>query len=84
MPVWVAAILAGLVGVATLVLLWKLFFRDLDDFQDCLDAFTTDRVGGVLNDFGETFWPTLRLCAWIACGGIVGLGVYLGLDRLFG
>ncbi len=79
-----AICVAVLAGLVTLVLMFRLFFRDLDDFQESLDVLTKDRVSSVLDDFGEGFWPGLKLGAWIVCGLIVGLGVYVGLEKLFG
>jgi len=76
-----AAVLAGLV---TLALLFRLLFRDLGDFQECLDMVFKSSAASVLDDWGEELWPSLRLGAWIAGGGMVGLGVYLGLETLFG
>jgi hypothetical protein len=76
------AVLAGLV---TLALLFKLFFRDLEGFQECLEfAVKPDILSWVTGDLGEDLWAELRLFAWIVCGGLVGLGVYVGLDRIFG
>jgi hypothetical protein len=76
------AVLAGLVTVA---LLFRLFFRDLEDFQDCLDyALKPDMLSWVSGDLGADLWAELKLGAWIGCGLIVGLGVYVGLEKVFG
>jgi len=75
---------AVLAGLLTLAVLFKLFFRDLDDFQECLDLAFGSQVSWVLIDWGEDLWPSLKISAWIAGGGIVGLGVYWGLRTLFG
>ena len=77
-----AAVVAGLV---TLGLLFKLFFRDLEDFQECLEyALKPDMLSWVSGDLGADLWAELKLGAWIACGLIAGLGAYVGLRALFG
>jgi hypothetical protein len=76
--------IAIVAGIVTLVLVHRLFFRDLDDFQESLDVLTKDKTSDILDDFGEDLLPGLKLFAWISSGLIVGLGVYLGLTKLLG
>ncbi len=81
MAVWVA-VLAGLV---TLALLFRLFFRDIEDFQECLKyAMKPNLMSWVSGDLGEDLWCSLKFSVWIACGLIVGLVVFVGLENLFG
>jgi hypothetical protein len=80
-----AVFVAVVTGGVTLALLGRVFFRDLDDFQESLDALTKNRLSGVLDDFSDDLWPSvklLKLIAWLACGSLVGLGVYVGLEKI--
>jgi hypothetical protein len=79
-----AICIAVVAGIVTLVLVHRLIFRDLDDFQESLDVLTKDKASEILDDFGEDLLPGLKLVAWISSGLIVGLGVYFGLTKLLG
>ena len=77
--------MAILTALATLVLLFKLFFRDYENFQDCLDSVFKSRLSEVVDEWGgEDLLATLKLGLWIGCGGIVGVGIYAGLSTLIG
>ena len=79
-----AVTVAVLAGLATLGLLVKPLFGDLEGLQDCLDAPCKSSVAAVLDDFGADLWPTLKLLAWIVTGLAVALGAYGGLQKVFG
>jgi hypothetical protein len=75
-----AICVAILTALGTLALLFRLFFRDLDDFQECLDLAFGSKLSWVLTDWGEELLAWLKFGAWIGSGGIVGLGVW-GLEH---
>jgi len=64
-------------GMVTLVLSFKLFFRDLSAFGDALRFwFTPDVISMFRGEWGEDFFAELKLGLWLFLGGLVGTGVY--------
>ena len=79
-----ASIILGiLAGIGVLVLLFKPFFGDKEEFWDCVKA-RADIVSLFYSEYFEDLKSELKLGLWIFCGVIAGFGVYAGLMKLFG
>jgi hypothetical protein len=77
--------IAILAGVATLALLFKPLFGGSEDFFDCLRyTFQPDIFSWFRGEWGEDLWAELKMGAWLGCAFAAGMGVHVGLEKLFG
>ncbi len=77
--------IAVLAGLVTLTLLFKPFFGGSEDFLECLKySIQPDIFSWIQGEWGEDLWAELKMGLWLGCAFGVGLGVYVGLEKLFG
>lgn len=81
----VSIVLSVIAGVGVMVLLFKPLFGDKEEFFDCIKFwFTPDIFSFFSGKYVEDKWSEWKLGLWIIWGGMAGIGVYLGLMKLFG
>jgi hypothetical protein len=81
----VSIILAVIAGTAVLVLLFRPFFGDKDGFFECIKFwFTPDIFSLFFGKYFHDIFSEMKLGLWIFCGVITGIGVHIGLMKLFG
>ena len=81
----VSIILAVIAGLGVLVLLFKPFFGNADGFFECIKFWFTPEIFSLF--FGKYFrdiFSEMKLGLWFFCGMITGIGVHVGLMKLFG
>lgn len=73
------SILAGLV---TLTVLFRLIFRDWDDFCECVVySLKPDVYSWLQGDLEEDWWAEMRMYVWIGVSVAVGYGTHIGLSQ---
>jgi len=81
----VSIIIAVIAGLGVMVLLFRPFFGNADGFFECLKFWFTPEIFSLI--FGKFFrdiFSEMKLGFWFLCGAITGIGVYVGLMKLFG
>jgi hypothetical protein len=80
-----AVICGAVVGIGTMVFLFKPFFGCSGGFLECLRYyFTPDVISLFRGQWGEDWWAETKLFVWVACGGVMGLAVYTAVMKLAG
>ena len=75
-----ALILAILSGVATLIISFKLFFRDRYDFWECIKYYLTpDIISAFRGDWKHDIWAEATLFVWFALAGFTAFLVYISI-----
>lgn len=73
------------VGLAVLVLLYRVIFHDWDELCECFRyALQPDFVSWIQGEFGEDLSAELKLGFWTMLSFAAGTGTYFGLSALFG
>ena len=81
----VSIIIGVIAGVGELMLLFKPFFGDRDEFIDCVKFWIKPDILSLFSgEYIKDRWSELKLGLWILLGAMAGAGVYMGLMILFG
>ena len=64
-------------GVLTLALLFRLFFRDFEEFGEAIRFWFTPEIVSIFRgEWSQDWFAELKLTVWLALGGIVGFAIY--------
>jgi hypothetical protein len=79
-------ILASIVAALfSLYITFSLFFKDWDDFWECVRYyFTPDIVSAFRGEWMEDWWGSLKLGVYLLVAGASGTGTFFGLHRWLG
>jgi len=81
----VSIIIAVIAGLGVMVLLFKPFFGNADGFFECLKFWLTPEIFSLIfGKFFQDIFSEMKLGLWILCGAGTGIGVFVGLMKLFG
>ena len=65
-------------------LLWKVFFRDSNDFRECVRFWLTpDILSWIRGEWADDWWGELKLGFWIIGSAAAVLVEYEIIERLF-
>ena len=79
-----AVVIAIVVGVVAATLLFPIFFRDRDDFTECLKySLTPDIVSLFRRRLLEDWFHSYRLSFYLFASSACGIGAYYLVSSLF-
>ncbi len=77
-------ILGVAAGVGELILSFRLFFADSEEYSEAWRyAWTPNLLSLFRGEYVEDIWAEFKLGIYHSAGILTGVAVYFGLDRLF-
>ena len=80
---WIASSVAAVVSMATLGLVWPVFFSDMEDFMESLYYIAKPDILSLMQDeYFEDFWASFKYKLWFGSGMLLGGLTYAGLHSI--